>query len=311
MPVGDFDRFEPVVAGDRVYLLRGGEELAVYDIEDGSELWNRPARSHPLVRDDTVYVGDFETLYAYRVSDGTERWRLSFDVSGAVGTPATHGGERLFVPAGESVHAVEASTGRREWSRQLFGQVMGPAASSGYAMVFATEAAEVVALGTDGTGIARWRLPAEPRRPPVADSDGVFVPCLDGETYAMVMDSTPRFDVDWSVETGWSDGLAVGQNLYAAGDRGLVAVDPESGERLWTHDIGDWIQTAPALGRDTLFCGGDALYAFDPTLSGGSGPALRFEESLGGRVNAPVIDDGSLYVIAETGEMDWHLFAFD
>lgn len=128
----------------------------------------------------------------------------------------------------------------------------------------------------------------------------------------MHLEIAPCLDVDWSVETGWADaGLAVSSAVYTAGTDGFVAVDPESGERLWTHDVGDWRHTAPTLVRDTLFVGGDALYAFDPTPSGADdGPALRFERSFHGAVNAPVLDDGVLYVLAETDEETHHLLAW-
>jgi outer membrane protein assembly factor BamB len=311
VPVGDFSRAEPAVADGRVFLRRGGEELVVYGADDGEERWRVPARSRPLVREDTVYVGGDDRLFAYRVSDGTERWRLELETNAPVGTPATHGGEWLLVPDGEFVHRVDAGRGRIEWSRRLFGRVRGPAAFyAGHLAVVATDAGEVYALGRDGTGHGRWELPAQPRAPPVTDRDGAFVACLDGQVYRLGLNETPRFDVDWSTEVGWTAGLAAGNRLYAAGTRGLVAVD-QSGTEAWRHDTGDWRHTAPALGRDTLFVGGDALYAFDPTPSGGDGPALRFEQSFEGAVNAPVVDDGVVYVVTRTSESQRHLLALE
>ena len=111
IPVGDFDYGEPAVADGRVFLLRGGEELVAYDAADAEELWRAPARSRPLVHDDTVYVGGDDRLFAYRASDGTERWRLELETDAPVGTPATHGGEWLLVPDGEYVHRE-----RPDWS---------------------------------------------------------------------------------------------------------------------------------------------------------------------------------------------------
>ena len=76
--------------------------------------------------------------------------------------------------------------------------------------------------------------------------------------------------------------------------------------------MGDWRHTAPCYGRDTLFVGGDRLWALDPTPSGGAGPAVRFERSFAGRVGpGPVVDDGRLYVVAETAPDTHHLLAFD
>jgi outer membrane protein assembly factor BamB len=111
-------------------------------------------------------------------------------------------------------------------------------------------------------------------------------------------------------------GLAVNGNLYASGTNGLHAIDPESGEQLWTKDTGDWRYTAPVLARDTLFVGGDKLFAFDPTPSSSpfseDGPALRFEKSFHGRVGpGPILDDGVLYVVAQTGNETYQLVALE
>jgi outer membrane protein assembly factor BamB len=312
--VGGLNQFEPVVVDGRVFHRRGSDELVALDAENGSELWQTDgARSRPLVHDGTVYVGTTDRLRAIDAANGSERWQTVFDTSAPVATPATHDGDGLLVPAGESVHWVDADTGEVDWSRRLFGRVTGPAAFyQGHLAVVATEAGKVYALDDSGTGWGEWSLPAQPQAPPTADTDGIYVNCLDGNTYGISLEDTPRLDVDWSVETGWANaGLAVNRYLYAAGTGGLTAIDPEDGSERWTHDIGDWRHTAPALARDTLFVGGDALYAFDPTPSAGDGPALRFSESFEGAVNAPVLDDGLLYVTAKTGEASHHLLALE
>jgi outer membrane protein assembly factor BamB len=311
--VGGLNRAEPVVADGRVFLRRGGDTLVVYDAADGSELWRTGAETLPLVREDTVYVGGVNHLRALDAADGSERWRTEFDVPASVATPATHDGDDLLVPAGESVHWVNADTGEVDWSRRLFGRVVGPAAFyQGHLAVVATEAGKVYALDDSGTGWGEWSLPARPQAPPTTDTDGIYVNCLDSSTYGISLENAPRLDVDWSVHTGWANaGLAVNTHLYVAGTGGLTAIDPEDGSERWTHDTGDWRHTAPALARDTLFVGGDALYAFDPTPSGGDGPARRFSESFEGAVNAPVLDDGVLYVVAKTGADAHHLLALE
>lgn len=59
--------------------------------------------------------------------------------------------------------------------------------------------------------------------------------------------------------------------------------------------------------------GGDRLWVLDPSSDGGvgsSGPAVRYERSFHGRVGpGPVLDDGTLYVVAKTGAGTTHLLA--
>lgn len=162
-----------------------------------------------------------------------------------------------------------------------------------------------------------WNLPAKPMAPPTADTDGVYVNCQDGNTYGIRTKSPSKHDIDWNVDAGWTDaGLAVKTNLYGVDGTHLHAVDPESGKRQWKYEIGDWRHTAPVLGRDTLFVGGDKLHALDPTPGpstlGDDGPAVRFTKSFAGRVGpGPVLNDGILYVVAQTGKKTYHLLALE
>ena len=91
------------------------------------------------------------------------------------------------------------------------------------------------------------------------------------------------------------------------------AIESDSGAVRWTHPIGEWRHTAPAIGRETIFIGGDRLWALDPSPDDGvfgSAPAVRYEKTFSGRVGpGPVLNDGVLYVVANTGEESINLLA--
>jgi len=306
---------EPVVVDGRVYHCF--TDLVAYDADDGAELWRHPdVETTPVVRDGIAYAGAEGRLLALDVETGDAEWELTLSESESVGVPAIHAGQGLFVPAGETVYKIDPESNEIEWSRDVFGRILGPPAylsQTGYA--FATAAGKVYLLGPDGIGIGVWDLPAVPEAPLTADTDALYVNCQDGKTYGIDTTQSPRRDVDWHVETNRSSaGLAAQKFVYASGVDSVVAVDPEAGDILWEYDTGVWRWTAPALGRDTLFVGGDRLYALDPTPGDGSPdrPAVRFEKSFHGRVGpGPVLDDGTIYVIAQTAERTYHLLALE
>lgn len=306
---------EPLAADEHV-LLPLPDRLRVLDADDGTEQWRLEADSvaTPLVHDGTVYASLHGTSEARDVADGTVAWERDLG-EGTLAPPATYDGDQLYVGAGERLHALDPATGETAWSRRLLGRIeAAPAIYSGHLVVVVTAAGKLYALDDRGTAWGQWDLPAAPHAPLTAGRDGLYVNCADGHTRGVVLENQPRHDVDWSVETGWADGgLAVGEAVYAAVPGGLTAVDPETGESLWQHDTGDWRHTAPALARDTLFVGGDGLHALDPTPSGGgSGPATRFTETWHGRVGpGPVVNDGTLYVVAETDAETYHLLALE
>jgi len=308
---------EPIAVGGHVYLLGPGG-LRVFDAADGNELWrNSEVDTTPLVRDGTLYAGVNDRLVALDAETGDPKWERTLAERGSVRAPSTYAGEWLYVPAGETVYRLDAETGEAEWSRRLFGPLLeSPAVYSGYYVAVASEAGKLFLLTRDGIGAGEWDLPSRPRAPPTADTDGVYCNCFDGHVYGVVLENAPPGSIDWKAKVGWAEGgLAIKKHLYTTGTDGLTAIDPDTGERQWQYDTGDWRHTAPALGRDTLFVGGDALYALDPTPQSSplsDGPAVRFERTFHGRVGpGPTLDDGVLYVVAQTGESSYHLLAME
>jgi len=305
----------PVVAGDRVYLL-DPDELRVLDAADGTELWTAPEVSAvPLVREGIVYATTGDAVRALDAETGERLWERRPDTPGRVTQPATYAGDALVCGAGERVLSLDPETGEIQWQRAVFGQVLEHGvAFSGYGTVVATEAGQIYQLGDEGTGIWRWDLPSPPMSPPTVGTDSIYVSCRNGTTYALGDDSSR--ERHWTADTGWAErGIALAQGLVlVANGTQLHAIGSDSGERQWSQEIGDWRHTAPAVGRDTVFVGGDRLHAFDPTPgdSPDGGPALRFEREFAGRVGpGPVVDDGTLYVVAQVDDEDYALLALE
>ncbi|WP_335998760.1 PQQ-binding-like beta-propeller repeat protein [Halorientalis halophila] len=307
---------EPVVSGGRVFQVNP-EALQVLDSSDGSELWTDPdAETVPLVRGGVAYVSTGDAVRALDAESGDRLWERRPEGRGRVSAPSTHAGDELVCGAGERVFSLDPANGDVLWRRQVFGGVRDHAAVwMGHGAVLATEAGMVYLLGDGGSGVWRWQLPAPPTAPPTTDTDSIYVPCRDGTTYALDVEGSAR-DVRWEAETRMVErGLCLVDGLVlAANGFQILAVDPESGDKRWELEIGDWRHTAPAFGRDTVFVGGDRLRALDPTPgdSAAGGPALRFEREFIGRVGpGPVLDDGTLYVVAQVAEETYALLALE
>ncbi|WP_265108081.1 PQQ-binding-like beta-propeller repeat protein [Halosolutus halophilus] len=309
---------EPVVADDRVYFL-DVDTLRVFDADDGEERWTiASVDSPPLLWDGVAYVSIGDAVRAIDSESGETLWERTFETPGRVATPATYDGSALICGVGEQVVSLDPENGDVQWRRDVFGQVIDHAAIvMGYSWIVATEAGMVYALGDDGRGRRRWQLPAEPMSPPTVDSDTVYVNCWNGSTYALAMgaDADTADGIQWSIETGSAQrGIALADGVVFVNGRSLQAISSGSGTRYWEYEIGDWQHTAPAFGRDTLFVGGDRLRALDPTPGDGpdGGPALRFDREFAGRVGpGPVLDDGTLYLVAEVDDETYALLALD
>ncbi|APX96627.1 outer membrane protein assembly factor BamB family protein [Natronorubrum daqingense] len=306
--VGELSRGTPVVADGRVYHPDHGE-LQVLDADDGSELWTlEDARRAPICRDDVVYATVDSTIYALEPDTGDALWEHEFDASGTAMVLA-HTRTGVVCGVREEVVCLEPDDGSVEWRRDVFGNVLEHGATFGPSGLVVATAAGMVYVFDEviGEGWWRWQLPTELTCPPTAGRDAIYVACRDGTTYALTIQER---DPVWSAETGVvNHGIGYVDDLVLATDgQDLHAVDAETGTHHWDHEIGDWNHTAPAYGRETVFVGGDRLWAFDPTPgdSPEGGPAVRFDREFAGRVGAgPILDDGSIYVVAEV-EDDVH-----
>lgn len=310
----EFSGTEPLVANDQLYLS-SDEGLRALDAATGEERWSFSGTNgeSPLVRGSQVYVPTYEGLTALDSETGDVRWRTALD--GNTKTPGYSGSGWLAVPSGETLHRIEPDRGEVQWSRRLFGELLGsPALWSISFPVVASEAGVVYLLDGEGTGYATWDVPSKPQAPPTTDTDYIYVGCFDAKTYALGDLGGPEMATQWSTQTGFVDiGIGVSQGLVCTASTDLTAIDGESGEVRWTFEKGDWRHTAPAFGRDTLFVGGDRLWALDPTPggeAGSDGPAVRWEKEFHGRVGpGPVLDDGRLFTVAQTDEEEFELLA--
>lgn len=289
----------PTVCDGRVYLTETDRLMAV-DATSGETRWELPGETppggRPSVAGDVVYTVADGVLRALDAGTGDRRWSRSFD--GPTTMPATLTGERLVVGDGEYVRVLSGSDGSEVWSRRLFGRVNYPATVAGTAAVVTTGGGGVFALRDGGEGVFQQAVGAEVTAPATLGRDYLFVADEDGTLSAL---DGATGATEWRAEgaTG-GDGVAYTDSyVYAVDGATLRAFDTGTGEEHWTFDAGETTGTPSVVG-DTLYVGGDRLYALDPT---GRGDPVRFSMDLGGPVGPDVsAGDGVLFAPIATGE---------
>jgi outer membrane protein assembly factor BamB len=314
-----FRETEPIVADSRLYDV--GEELHVLDAKSGEELWSAPTDRGltPLVFEDLVYHVDEDwSLLAREVETGDVRWE---DGPGARTSPASVDGRRLFVGDGETLRCIDAETGEEKWSRELFGRINdGIAVWMAYAAVVTTEAGRVYGVSDAGAGVFEHALPARTEAALTVGKEYVYVGAMDGHVHAIDPSGTGDGFAAWSAPVGGyggQDGLAYDrERVYVAAGRDLVAIDAGSGSEAWSTSLGESARTAPLVAGDTVFVGGESLFAFDRSGGTGIGPLRfgteRFSETYGESVGrGPVLDDGVLYTYAFTDGNTQSLLALE
>src|SRR5262245_7566931 len=221
---GDWPAFR---GEDREGVIRGVRISADWDRNPPKLLWRQrvgPAWSSVIVIGNRLFTqeqrGEVETVVCYQASTGKELWvhedtcRFWETVSGAGprATPTFARGRLFTLGATGILNCLDASTGKRYWSTDvtdeapakppMWGYSSSPLVVDDRVIVFAGGKGDRNLLAFDTqTGYRKWAAPAS--------HDTYSSPQLvtiDGQRHCLLL-----------------------------GDRGLTAVDPDTGAVLWEH----------------------------------------------------------------------------
>lgn len=251
----------PVVADGRVFATGGGDVVA-FDAVDGSALWQFTTEADRVtpatVVGDTVLTCSKSSTYALSVVDGRLRWQRDDVGMNGVGLPVADDDTFYVVGSGSPgpFYALSIADGTTRWtSTNEYGMISCRSALADGALV-ATPGSTVVAVDTE-TGEELWTWGSQQRQdvrstPAIADgtvyfwNQGGLVFALDletgGEVWNYNAESMNTKDLALSVVDG---------TLLVPGDRGLEAIDAESGEQRWRREIAG--EVAPVVAGDTIY----------------------------------------------------------
>lgn len=256
-------------AGGSVYVTAGSVTYAI-DAEDGTEVWrhrgNRISASAANFADGTVYLGKSTSVYALGANSGSVVWE--HEAEGVVsGMPAVEGGTVYAADEEGYVYAIDSEDGFSGWRSDVASSIaVAPVVANGSVFVVGT-LGKVASLDTSGNG--RWseNLYTDVSQPPAVDSSHVYVGTENGNLHALRESSGW---VEWSFEPEGSPASApaVGDGtVYVGVDDTLYAVDGETGEEVWRHDVA--AVSSPAVVGEYVFVGGasriHALYGGVPS----------------------------------------------
>jgi outer membrane protein assembly factor BamB len=274
------------VVGETVVAYRDLGRVRVLDAASGRRRWSVatvpdqstepidepvPALSPRL--DDRLFVGstdgDAPVLRAYEV-DGSVAWETPTPAGGVIrASPAVFEGRTVVVgtTAGR-LFGVDAESGRVDWTRRVFGPVSRTVALDDLdSAVYAAAAGELYALDLD-TGRGRWRtdLDAGPLTVPVVADGSVFVGTGQAGVFAL---DHGTGSVEWQADAGSEvdtfAGVAVGRNrVFAAADGDLIALHPDTGDRLWRRRLWSSTNGSPLItDGDVYVATEEGIRAFD------------------------------------------------
>ena len=226
-----FYRFQPAIAGDRIYAASAEGEVRALERSRGKSLWK----------------ADMDT-----------------PLSGGVGVY----GDSVFVGSSDGfVIRLDANSGEQIWQTRLTGEILAPPQGNGRVVVAQTYDGKLQGLDYD-SGEKLWTydsnvpvLTIRGTNTPILRDNTVYTGFANGRVVAFdAQTGAVRWEVRVAISQGRSEierivdvdgGLAiVGNELYAASYQGrVVGIDINNGRKLWQRDASSFSGVAQGFGN--------------------------------------------------------------
>ena len=275
-----FIEFPPALASGRLFFGTNHGLVLAVEAASGRIAWHRQfagcIAASPAVGDGVVYIGFMNPppcsgtrpsfLYALDARNGTTLWRFRAGVIES--SPLLASGRVYFGSWDHRVYALDAHTGRLEWSFPTRDRVKGGLALAGRTVYAGSYDGYLYALDARN-GRLRWAaggLGGLYATPSVARGR-VFVGSTNGRVYAISLAGTEL----WTVQTGsyvYSAAALSGATAYVGSyDHRLYALSQATGRTRWMFDAGAPISGAPTVLDGLVYfstCGSCSSYESNP-----------------------------------------------
>lgn len=215
-------------------------------------------RSSPHVRDNTLYVGSYDTnLYALDALDGEFRWKRA--TLGGISSSPTTWGELVLVGSEDGqVYALDARKGTPKWTFRTQRAVRSSPRVDDRIIYVGSDDQHVYAIdGQNGRQLWKYRA-WMPVRSSCALANGlVAVGSSDGHVYGL---DAYNGSLRWKhrAQQGVISSPAIAEGLVIVGsmDGNLYALDGEGGWPVWRFKTGHYVNASPTIVGTRLFIGG-------------------------------------------------------
>ena len=292
----------PVVGFGKVFTTKRNGDLMAFTEREGTLDWTielgASTSTSPILTDDRLIAGTKAGEVIAVGLSGNEVWSRNLD--GTIRGHPTAVGERVYAPAGETIHALRMEDGRTEWSTQFSDSVNAPVAVAGGSIYAIVDDHGLFALDA-GTGDVQWQYKAdfETRIPPIVAGESIFYDFSKrNKLVVLVPDGTEKWTHEMPSLIWW---LAVtADSVFVATDDRIFRLDRSTSEELWSTPN-------PAENGVIMSTSFNTVYTADRSriraLDKDSGKPQSTFEFEGVPYGPPAIADGRIYVGTDAGTL--------
>ena len=241
--LGGMIRCSPAVSRGHVIACTSAGILVALDQQTGARQWafesvgakldlsafgfdRQSIYSSPATDGNVVVVGSRDGFaYAVGLADGSEKWRVDYQVSWVIGSAALSGSSALVGTSdGHFFHSLDLATGKENWRYPTPGRVQSSGAVAGATVYVGGQDGSMFALDA-ATGREAWRywVGAAVTSSPVPRDGQLFFGADDGYVYALSGEGTDPGPIHRAVfwndarPIAFKDGVALRDYCQGAG----------------------------------------------------------------------------------------------
>ena len=299
----------PAIDGGVVYLADMDGKLSAVSLADGKEQWHHQIEgggyiASPAIRGELVYIGDIDgKFYALDRKSGQPRWTHEADAQ--IDSGANFWKDNvLFGSQDANLYCLDAVTGKEVWKFAIQDQIRcTPTVVGDRSFVAGCDSQFHIIDLTAGKEVAAVPIEAPTGVTPAVLGDLVFFGTEAGTLFAV---NWKEAKIAWKLEDKGSSqpirsAPAVQEGILIVGTRNrrVQALNPATGEELWTFAARQRIDSSPVIVGNRVFVGAadGRLYALDLK----TGKELWQHQAAGGYTGSPAVADGKLVIATDRG----------
>ena len=293
----------------------GGLDSQLYAIAlgDGKLKWKyataAPVTASPAVSGGAVFFGDESGLFhAVDAATGKGRWTFATDGKITASANAVEG-KVIFGSYDTNLYCLAADTGAQIWRAETEDYVHGsPAVADSVALTAGCDGYLRLIGMESGHEVARMELGTYVGASLAVGGGSAYVGTFGNQVLGI--DLTAR-RISWRYEPAdrqspfYASAAVTAEAIVIGGrDRSVHALDPDSGELLWSFDAAGKIDSSPVVAGDRVYFGSNDGAVYGVNLKSGD---AEWQFDTGSPITAsPAVAAGRLVI----GTVDGTLFCF-
>lgn len=270
---------------------------------------------------DVVYVNAFDGyLTAQNRATGKKLWACSLGSAAAANapvgpagaTPAIANGLVYVGSAQQGLFAIDAESGKRRWTADVYGQAASPIVSADTVVACGDKSGLLCGIDAS-TGKRRWLFGADYGSDISTSTPGVsrgtaYVGSGAGDLYAVnIQNGKQRWKFHAGGSVNASPAVSDG-TVFASDSTQLFALDTESGRPRWTLTTGPKRSWSPAVSGGYVYFADDDNHVHAVSAANGK-ERWRTSVVKGSVMTTPTVANGVIYL--GTDDMEYNVYAID